>query len=90
MEGVKKVVGGRRLVTVKELPNIAGYGCFSEAAIRHLIFNAEDRFSASGEVIPGNGLAYAVLRLGRRVLLDLDEFDRWLDAHRQQRPEETI
>lgn len=83
MEGVQKVERGRRLVTVKELPNIPGYSCFSEAALRHLIFNSEDRLTASGEIIPGNGLACAVLRLGRRVLLDLDEFDRWIDTHRQ-------
>lgn len=83
MEAIQKAEGGRRLVTVKELPNIPEYACFSEAAIRHLIFQSEDRFSASGEVIPGNGLACTILRIGRRVLLDLDEFDRWLDSHRQ-------
>ena len=73
---------GRRLVTVKSLSSTPGYECFSESALRHLMFNAEDRKSSKGELIKGNGLARAIVRLGRRVLIDLDEFDAWLDEHR--------
>ena len=83
MEAKKKIKGGLRLVSVKELSNILGNETFSEPAIRHLIFNAEDRFSASGEVIPSNGLASSILRIGSRLLLDLDSFYVWLETHRQ-------
>ena len=77
-----KVAVGRRLVTVKQLSSVPGYECFSESALRHLIFNAEDRKNSKGEIIPGNGLGRAIIRLGKRVLFDLDEFDSWLDGHR--------
>ena len=82
METLSHVRSGRRLVAVKELPAVPGYGCFSEPALRHLIFNAEDRKNSKGEIIPGNGLGQAIIRLGKRVLFDLDAFDQWLDAHR--------
>tara|TARA_Y100000031_G_C8198441_1_gene374969 strand:+ start:1233 stop:1370 length:138 start_codon:yes stop_codon:yes gene_type:complete len=40
---------------------------------------------SGGESIPGNGLAEerAIIRVGRKVLIDLDAFDRWLDDHRE-------
>lgn len=40
--------------------------------LRWLIFNAKD-----------NGFAKCVVRVGRRVLIDEREFEKWLDAHRQ-------
>jgi hypothetical protein len=47
---------------------------FSEAQCRWWIFNAER-----------NGLneARAILRIGRRVYIDVDAFDRWLDAQQE-------
>ena len=53
METLSHVQSGRRLVAVKVLPTVPGYGCFSEPALRHLIFNAEDRKNSKGEIIPG-------------------------------------
>ena len=52
---------------------------FSPAALRNLIFKARPRESSIGE-IPGNGLAEcgAILRLGRRVLLDELKFLDWV------------
>jgi hypothetical protein len=32
---------------------------------------------------PGNGLASAIIRIGRRVLIDLDRFDAWIEAQRE-------
>lgn len=77
------------VVTVKMMATMPEYGAFSEAALRQLIFAAEDRFAASGEKVPGNGLNAAILRVGRRVLIDLDRFDEWLLWHRMAREGET-
>ncbi len=44
---------------------------FDQAAIRRLIFNAQEL-----------GLAHAVIHIGRRVFIDIDDFERWLDERR--------
>ncbi|MCP4656882.1 MAG: DNA-binding protein [bacterium] len=44
---------------------------FTEASLRWLIFNAEQ-----------NGLNRALVRIGRRLLIDLERFDQWLEEHR--------
>ena len=44
---------------------------FDEAAIRRLIFNAEEI-----------GLSHAIIRIGRRVYIDIVDFDKWLDERR--------
>ncbi len=72
----------RRLCTVRQIPNQPGYEWTSQSFLRHAIFNAEDRVGSGGTIIPGNGLSGAILRLGRKVLIDLDEFDEWVNAHR--------
>jgi len=53
---------------------------WSQSALRYLILCAEDRIGASGERIPGNGLAEAaaIVRVGRRVLIDEAAFFRWI------------
>lgn len=71
---------GKRLVTVKQLVQLEGYGWLSESAVRHLLFAAKPRLNSRGEELPGNGLSAAIIRIGRRVLLDLDKFDVWIDA----------
>lgn len=57
---------------------------FSEAAIRNMVFKADDRQSTKG-TIKGNGLieAGAIVRLGRKVLIDEARFFEWIEA--QQR-----
>jgi len=84
MENFDKSGNGKRLVTVKELANTPGYSCFTEASLRHLIFNARNRLNSKNESIPGNGLseAGAIIRIGRRVVIDLNAFDIWLETHR--------
>lgn len=74
---------GRRFATVRQIPGIPEYKWLTESAIRHHIFGAESRTNSAGETIPGNGFGRAILRIGRKILIDLDEFDRWLDEHRQ-------
>lgn len=59
---------------------------FSQAALRNYILNAEDRLNSRGERIPGNGLleAGAIIRIGRRVLIDEQKFFGHIAA--QQKP----
>lgn len=74
-----------RVASVKQMASQPPYaGVFTESALRALIHNSEPRFSSSGHEIRGNGLAEAgaILKLGRRVLFDLDRFDEWLKSHR--------
>ena len=68
----------RRVATVAQAA--ATYPVFSQSALRDLIFKAEDRFNSRGDRIPGNGLAEAgaIIRIGRKVLIDLDAFEAWL------------
>ena len=48
---------------------------FEERTLRWLIFHAED-----------NGLSPAIFRIGRRVYIDIDRFNRWLELHRGLQP----
>lgn len=75
----------RRLATVRQTV-LAFKGIFTEPAIRDLLFKSEDRVNSRGDRIAGNGLAEAgaIVRLGRRVLIDLDRFEDWLDSHRSR------
>ena len=57
------------LVTVKQLS--VSSPAFSEASLRWMIFCAEQ-----------NGLARALVKVGRRVLIDVAEFERWLESQR--------
>ena len=54
---------------------------FSESALRFLIFCSKNRHSSSG-IIKGNGLleAEAIIRLGRRVLIDEAKFLAWVST----------
>lgn len=57
---------------------------FTQAAMRGLIFKAEPRITREGPK-PGNGLieSGAIIRIGRRVLIDEAKFFEWV---RQQQP----
>jgi hypothetical protein len=72
-----------RIVPLKVMAAMPEYAdTFTEHALRHLVADAEDRYSSKGHKVAGNGLRPAIIRLGRRVLLDLDAFDAWLLRHR--------
>ena len=75
---------GCRIATVSNLPQLPNYDWLTVPALRHLIFEAKSRRDSKGRVIPGNGLEEvgAIIRLGRKLLIDLDRFDAWLDSHR--------
>lgn len=65
------------LKTVAQLS--ADNPAFSQASLRALIFKAEPRQSSKG-TIPGNGLieSGALVRLGRKVLIDEEKFFAWV------------
>lgn len=60
----------KQLRTVKQLAAESG-GVFTQGALRWMLFNSER-----------NGLESAVVRVGRRVLVDADAFGRWLECQR--------
>ena len=60
----------RKLRTIKQLSAESG-GSFSEGSLRWLVFNAQE-----------NGLNSALVRVGRRVLVDMDRFNEWLSNQR--------
>ena len=58
----------RRLCSVKNLPAKYPDANFTESSIRALIFSRSD-----------NGFDYCVMRMGRKILIDQDRFEEWLD-----------
>lgn len=73
---------GKRLATIAQA---AEQYPFSRAALRDLKFRAFDRTNSRGEIIRGNGSGAAGvwIQVGRKVLIDLDRFDAWIDSHRE-------
>jgi hypothetical protein len=53
---------------------------WTQPGLRNLIFAAEDRVGSRGTRVPGNGLgaAGAIVRVGRRVLIDEQKFFAWI------------
>jgi len=49
-------------------------GGFSEPSLRWLLFNAKK-----------NGLDRALVRVGRRLFVDTERFNEWLEAQRSER-----
>lgn len=60
---------GLRLTSPKEF--ILTHPQFSMGWLRKTIFNGKE-----------NGFDAVVIRLGRKVMLDLDRFEAWLEEHR--------
>jgi hypothetical protein len=58
---------------------------FTESALRNLIFKADERPGANCS-ISGNGLleAGALIRIGRKVLIDEAKFFGWIDAQQKR------
>lgn len=71
-----------RLATVKTLPECFPLLGLTPAAIHGHIFKAQDRFDSKGRKIAGNGLAStgAIIRRGRKVLIDVDRYGAWLSG----------
>lgn len=58
------------LRTIKQLAT-ANPGVWTESSLRWLVFNSKE-----------NGLDQAIVKLGGRVLIDIRQFERWLDSQR--------
>lgn len=58
---------------------------WTQPALRALILNAEDRVNSRGERIPGNGLSPAIVRVGRKVLIDEQAFFAWIVEQQKRR-----
>ena len=71
-----------RLATVDRAAEVFADAGETPAAIRANVFKAADRFNFRGEKINGNGLAAAgaIVRRGRKVLIDLDRYGAWLSG----------
>ena len=56
--------------------------CFTTSSLRNLIFKADERQSSHG-LIAGNGLLEvgAIIRIGRKVLINEDRFFQWVESH---------
>lgn len=69
----------RAVFTVAQFADL--HPAFSQSALRNLIFKAEDREGAAG-IIPGNGLAKAgaIVRIGRKILIDEARFFEWVES----------
>lgn len=69
-----------KLATVANTAKAFATAGLTPSAIRAQIFKADDRLNSRGEKISGNGLAKAgaIIRRGRKVLIDLDRYGAWL------------
>ena len=67
----------RTLLTVRQFAD--KHPAFSQGAIRNLVFLAESRNTSKGK-IAGNGLDVALVRIGRKVLIDEAKFFNWIDG----------
>ena len=67
----------RALLTVRQFAD--KHPAFQQGSLRNLIFLAESRNTSKGK-IAGNGLDVALVRIGRKVLIDEAKFFNWIDA----------
>jgi hypothetical protein len=67
---VMSITQTKRLSPVKKMPEYYP-GAVSESSIRWWIFNSKT-----------NGFESCVRRLGRKILIDLDAFEAWIDKQR--------
>ncbi len=64
------------LLTVRQLAE--KHPAFPQGSLRNLIFLAERRKTSKGQ-IAGNGLDVALVRIGRKILIDEAKFFNWID-----------
>ena len=64
----KEINERRRFATVREITEL--YPSFSQSSIRWLIFNEKT-----------NGFSQCIKRVGRKILIDLNKFEQWIDKH---------
>ena len=52
---------------------------FSQGSLRNLIHLSKKRYCSKGD-IQGNGLDMALVRIGRKIMIDDHKFFEWIDA----------
>jgi len=75
---------GAKYLTASQIVKSGKYPWLTEGALRHLIFQSKSALRADGQRTSGNGLARAIVRVGRKVLIDINEFDDWIQSGRQE------
>jgi hypothetical protein len=70
----------RPLMTVRQFSE--KHHAFSQGSLRNLIFLAESRKTSKG-TIEGNGLNVALVRIGRKVLIDEEKFFQWVEKQQE-------
>lgn len=70
----------RALLTVRQFSD--KHSAFTQGALRNLIFLAPSRKTSRG-TIQGNGLNMALVRIGRKVLIDEAKFFQWIDGQQE-------
>ena len=75
----------QNLYTIKQFVSLQEFSFLTEAALRHHIFYSQPRLSADGSTLNGNGLAEvgAIVRIGRKILIDVTAFRVWLSQSTQ-------
>jgi hypothetical protein len=81
MSFVPQIKSMPKFVSVRQLVESGQYPWLTISALRHLIFRADPYYNSAGEKFGGNGLAPAIIRVGRRVLIDVERFDAWIISH---------
>jgi len=72
----------RTLLTVRQFSD--KHPAFTQGAIRNLIFLSESRKTSKG-IIAGNGLNVALVRIGRKLLIDEEKFFQWINEQQEGR-----
>lgn len=73
-----------RIVPLTQAPVASGYSWITVSMLRHWVFQSQSRIAADGAVVAGNGFDACLLRIGRRILIDLDRLNDWLIGHYNQ------
>lgn len=66
----------RTLLTVRQFSD--KHLAFTQGSLRNLIFLSDNRKTSRG-IIQGNGLNVALVRIGRKLLIDEAKFFQWID-----------
>jgi len=60
------------------------YPAFSQGSLRNLIHLSSERYSSKGK-IPANGLNIALIRIGRKLLINEVRFFQWIEEQQGDR-----
>ncbi|SEF42737.1 hypothetical protein [Nitrosomonas ureae] len=66
----------RTLLSVRQFSD--KHPAFTQGSLRNLIFLSDNRTTSRG-TIQGNGLNVALVRIGRKLLIDEAKFFQWID-----------